>query len=116
MTYLALLLRARLAGTVLISLACVSPAWCQTKATIVFSESGAVQLPDIGRVRIGYPVCGPTGTSYFTIMVNPPQSADTPLLSVAKDGTVVFYDVHSIPGMMGSVAQSVAADATGATV
>jgi hypothetical protein len=86
----------------------------QSATTIAFSEDGAISLPSVGGVRLGFPSCGPDGTSYSTMMVDPAKSSETRLVSVATDGTVLFYDTGHIPGISGGTVDSVASDSSGA--
>jgi hypothetical protein len=72
--------------------------FAQQSNTIAFSEESAIKLQDFGRIRLGYYSCGSDGKSYFTMMVDPNQSADTKLVSVATDGKVTLFDTSGVPG------------------
>ena len=88
----------------------------QTVSMVNFTDQGSVRISDVGRSRLGYPVCGPNGVVYITSMIDPNASADTRLVSVATDGSIVDYNVSSTQGLIKAFVRSVAADEAGAYV
>ncbi|WP_035351647.1 hypothetical protein [Edaphobacter aggregans] len=85
------------------------------QSDIVFHPDSAINLQDFGRVRLGYYSCRSDGTSYFTTVINPNQSADTHLVSVGTNGVVVILDT-TIPSLTSSTILSDAPDDNGVTV